>query len=159
MIDAIERRTAVRPVSLDARGVEIVGRVLLRYGLVFLLVSSALAKFTSAEAELIHPLMAHSPLCAWLYGVTSVQGASNLIGVVELVLGILLTVHRWWPRIAALGGLAVTLEFVFTVSFLFTTPNLSPEMVGFLSKDVMLLGVAVWLTGESLRAARPTEAR
>jgi uncharacterized membrane protein YkgB len=159
MIDAIERRTVARSVLLDARGVGTVGRVVLRYGLVLLLVSSGLAKFTSAEAELIQPLMAHSPLFAWLYGATSVQGASNLIGVVELVLGILLTVHRWWPRLAALGGLAVALEFVFTVSFLFTTPNLSPEMAGFLSKDVMLFGVAVWLTGESLGAAGPTEAR
>ena len=159
MIDAIERRTVARPVLLDACSIETFGRVVLRYGLVLLLVSSGLAKFTSAEAELIQPLMAHSPLFAWLYGVTSVQGASNLIGVVELVLGILVTVHRWWPRVAALAGLAVALEFVFTVSFLFTTPNLSPEMAGFLSKDVMLFGVAVWLTGESLRAARPTEAR
>ena len=44
------------------------------------LMSGGLAKFTPAEAQLIQPLMAHSPFFAWLYGVTSVQGASIVIG-------------------------------------------------------------------------------
>jgi reactive chlorine resistance protein C len=89
-----------------------------------------------------------------LYGVTSVQVASVSIGLIEILLGTLLAVHRWWPRLAALGGLFVAMQFIVTVSFLFTTPNLSPEMTGFLSKDVMLFGAAVWATGESLERGR-----
>jgi hypothetical protein len=38
-----------------------------------------------------------------------------------------------------------------------TRPNPSPELLGFLSKDVLLFGIAVWLTGQSLRAAAPGE--
>jgi uncharacterized membrane protein YkgB len=154
MIKAIERPASARPVAFNARTIETVGHVILRYGLVLFLISGGLAKFTPAEAQLIQPLMAHSPFFAWLYGVTSVQGATNLIGVVEIVLGILLALHRWWPRLAMLGGLGAVVEFVFTLSFLFTTPGLSPEMTGFLSKDLMLLGAAIWAAGESRRARR-----
>jgi uncharacterized membrane protein YkgB len=42
--------------------------------------------------------------------------------------------------------------FLATLSFLFTTPNLDPGSQGFLMKDIFLLGVAVWSTGESLAA-------
>jgi len=154
MMNAIERPVTAGRVGLNARSVETVGHVILRYGLVLFLISGGLAKFTPAEAEFIQPLMAHSPFFAWLYGVTSVQGASNLIGVVEIILGVLLALHRWRPRLAVLGGLGAMVEFVVTFSFLFTTPNLSPEMTGFLSKDLMLLGAAIWATGESRRAER-----
>jgi reactive chlorine resistance protein C len=75
------------------------------------------------------------------------------------VLGALLAVHRWWPRLAVLGGLGAALQFVFTFSFLFTTPNLSTEMTGFLSKDLMLFGAAIWSAGESLCAAQTQRTR
>jgi uncharacterized membrane protein YkgB len=143
--------------AIDRRAVrlEAIGRGLLRYGLALLLLGSGLVKFTPDEAEFIRPLLAGSPLMGWLYNLASVQGASNLIGVVELVLAALLVVHRWWPRGAALGALASAAMFLVTVSFMFTTPDLSPAMGGFLIKDVLLFGVAVWLAGESLRAAAP----
>jgi reactive chlorine resistance protein C len=149
----------VRAVPISGHALEIVGHVILRYGLALFLVTGGLAKFTSAEAAFIQPLMAHSPFFAWLYGVGSVQGASNVIGVIEIILGVLLAVHRWWPWLAAIGGLGASLECVFTLSFLITTPNLSPEMMGFLSKDVLLFGAAVWATGESLRVVQGRSAR
>jgi reactive chlorine resistance protein C len=154
MINTLARGRASGAPAITARTVETVGHVVLRYGLVLFLIGGGLSKFTSSEAEFIQPLMAHSPFLGWLYGVTSVQGASILIGVIEIILGALLAVHRWWPRLAALGGLFAALQFILTVSFLFTTPNLSPEMTGFLSKDVMLFGAAVWATGESLQRGR-----
>jgi reactive chlorine resistance protein C len=43
--------------------------------------------------------------------------------------------------------------FLITLSFLFTTPNQSPDAQGFLMKDFFLLGAAVWSTGEALQAA------
>jgi uncharacterized membrane protein YkgB len=153
MIDVIERPAVARRVALSGHAVEIVGRTLLRYGLVFMLLSAGLAKFTADEAQFIQPLVAPSPLMGWLYGVTSVQGTSNLIGVTELVLALLLAVHRWRPQLAAIGGVLSAVEFLITLSFLFTTPGLPPALAGFLFKDLMLFGVAVWATGESLRAA------
>jgi uncharacterized membrane protein YkgB len=44
--------------------------------------------------------------------------------------------------------------FLSTLSFLITTPNIDPGSQGFLLKDVFLLGVAVWSTGESLAAGK-----
>lgn len=100
----------------------------LRHGLVLFLVSGGLAKFTSAEAAFIQPLMAPSPLFAWLDGVTSVQGASSVIGVIEIMLGALLAVQRWRPRLAVLGGLGAALQFVFTFSFSYFSWYLPQKM-------------------------------
>jgi reactive chlorine resistance protein C len=89
-----------------------------------------------------------------VYGITGLQRASDLIGVVEICLGVFLAVHRWSPRLATIGGLGAAAEFVITLSFLFTTPSLSTAMSGFLLKDLMLLAAAVRSAGESLRVER-----
>src|SRR5262245_32762518 len=138
MINTAQRKPAVQALGINGRIVERVGQAILRYGLVLLLVGSGLAKFTEVEARWIEPLMANSPFFAWLYGVTSVQGASNAIGIIEIALGVLIAVRRWWPIGCAIGSLGAALTFVFTVSFLFTTPNVSTELGGFLMKDVLL---------------------
>jgi reactive chlorine resistance protein C len=130
-----------------------VGGVVLRYGLVLLLVGIGLLKFTEAEAEGIQPLVAHSPFMSWLYAIASVQTASAAIGVIEITLGALLAISRWWPRLSLLGSLGASVTFLITFSFLFTTPGLSPDMSGFLMKDLMLFGAAVWTAGDSLRRA------
>src|SRR5215469_14263599 len=90
---------------LPARPFELVGGAILRYGLVLFLVLFGLAKFTQAEALTIQPWVANSPFLGWLYAVTSVQGASNLIGVIELALAALLAVRPWWPRASVVGSL------------------------------------------------------
>src|SRR5215472_10720678 len=153
MIEVIEHPTVARPVTFSGHAVQLVGSTVLRYGLVFMLLSGGLAKFTADEAQFIQPLVGSSPLMAWLYAVASVQGASNLIGSIELVLALLLAAHRWQPRLAVIGGALCAVEFLVTFSFLFSTPNLAPAMAGFLSKDIILFGAAVWATGESLRGA------
>jgi uncharacterized membrane protein YkgB len=138
--------------ALRARPFELVSGAILRYSLVLFLVLFGLAKFTEAEAVTIQPWVANSPFLGWLYAVTSVQGGSNLIGIVELAIGILLAVRHWWPRVSLIGSLGATLTFAITFSFLFTTPGLSPEWSGFLMKDLVLLGAALWTAGDSLRA-------
>jgi uncharacterized membrane protein YkgB len=137
---------------LRARPFELVSGAILRYSLVLFLVLFGLAKFTQAEALTIQPWVANSPFLGWLYAVTSVQGASNLIGVLELAIAVLLAVRPWWPRVSVIGSLAATLTFAVTFSFLFTTPGLAPEWSGFLMKDIVLLGAALWTAADSLRA-------
>jgi uncharacterized membrane protein YkgB len=126
--------------------------VVLRYGLALFLVGGGLAKFTSAEALTIQPWIAHSPFLGWLYAVTTVQAASITIGIIELIIGALLAVRHWWPRLSAFGSLAACIQFVITFSFLFTTPGLSTDTQGFLMKDLMLFGAAAWTAADSLRA-------
>ncbi len=157
MINIIERKTAIQTLGVNGRVIEGIGRAILRYGVVLLLIGSGLTKFTEFEARWIEPLMANSPLFAWMYGVTSVQGASNVIGIIEIALGGLIAVRRWWPTLSAIGSLGAALTFLFTFSFLFTTPNVSPELGGFLMKDLLLFGAALLCAGEALQAHRATK--
>jgi reactive chlorine resistance protein C len=138
--------------ALHARPFELVSGAILRYSLVLFLVLFGLAKFTQGEALTIQPWVANSPFLSWLYAVTSVQGGSDLIGVIELILGVLLAVRPWWPRPSLIGSLGATIAFAVTLSFLFTTPGLSAEWSGFLMKDLVLLGAALWTAADSLRA-------
>ncbi len=138
--------------ALPARPFELASGAILRYSLVLFLVLFGLAKFTDGEALTIQPWVANSPLLGWLYAVTSVQGASNVIGVIELIIGVLLAVRPWWPRASVIGSLGATVAFAITLSFLFTTPDLSPAWSGFLMKDLVLVGAALWTAADSLRA-------
>jgi reactive chlorine resistance protein C len=128
MIDAIQRKSAVQPLGISGRVVETIGRAILRYGLVLFLIGSGLTKFTEFEALWIQPLHANSPFFSWMYRVTSVQGASNVIGIIEIALGGLLAVRHWWPMLCAIGTLGAAVTFLFTFSFVFTTPNVSSEL-------------------------------
>ena len=114
-----------------------------------------LQKWTKAEAEGIQPWVAHSPLMSWLYHVTSIQGASIAIGVVELTIAVMIISRRWLAGIAAIGSAMAIVMFLITFSFLITTPNIDPGSQGFLIKDIFLLGVAIWSTGESLTELGP----
>ena len=138
--------------ALPARPFELASGAVLRYSLVLFLVLFGLAKFTEGEALTIQPWVAHSPFLGWLYALTSVQGGSNVIGVIELIVGVLLAVRPWWPRASVVGSLGATVAFAITLSFLFTTPGLSPEWSGFLMKDLVLVGAALWTAADSLRA-------
>jgi uncharacterized membrane protein YkgB len=77
-----------------------VGRGVLRYGLVALLVLSGSFKFTAFEAEGIRSLVSNSPLLGWLYPLLGVRGTSSLIGVVELIAAALMCTRRWRPALS-----------------------------------------------------------
>ena len=68
---------------------------------------------------------------SWLYHVTSVQGASIAIGVVELAIAVMIISRRWLPGIAAIGSEMAILMFLITLSFLITTPNIAPGAKAF----------------------------
>ncbi len=133
------------------------GLAVLRYGLAFLLLLWGGFKFAAFEAEAIRPLIEHSPLLSWLYALFSVRAASALIGAVEVGAALLIAARQWHPRASGLGSLVASGVFVGTLSFLVTTPGvLAPtsETGGFLLKDLMLLGAALFTAGEALLAAR-----
>jgi reactive chlorine resistance protein C len=131
------------------------GLWVLRYGLVFFLLMFGAFKFFAFEAEGIRPLVANSPVLAWLYTILGVRGTSSLFGVLEVTTGLLIALRRWFPRASGYGSLAASGIFVITLSFLFTTPGaLSPfsPVNGFLLKDIMLFGAALSTGAEALRA-------
>ena len=135
-----------------------------RYGLALVFVWFGAMKFTSYEATGIAPLIANSPLVSWWHSLLGIQGASYLLGLVEITTGLLLAVRIPQPRLSAVGGAMAAFAFLITLSFFLTTPGVSEPLAGgfpaisadvgqFLLKDIGLLGAAIWLTGESLCAA------
>lgn len=132
-----------------------VGAFLLRYSLVFFLFFFGALKWTPAEANGIQPMVSHSPFFFWLYPAVGVQHGSEVIGVIELIIGTLIALRRWAPRLSAIGSLGASVTFVVTLSFLFTTPNIG-EGAPFLLKDLTLLGAALWSASEALAASRST---
>ena len=123
------------------------GAGILRWSLVFLLMSFGALKWTTTEAQGIAPFISHSPFLRWVHVVFAPQGASEVIGIVELITGLLLAAGQWAPRLGFIGGVLGIAMFVTTLSFLLT-PNLG-DGVGFLLKDVTLLRAATWLAGEA----------
>lgn len=137
------------------------GTGVLRYGVVFLLVVIGTAKYFAFEAEAIRPLVEHSPFLSWTIAAFGVQGASNVIGTLEIAIGLAIASRPLSPIVSAIGsGLGVG-TFLTTLSFLFTTPGaLSPQSPanGFLMKDVVLLGACLSTAAEALQAARARSA-
>lgn len=140
-----------------ARFTAAAGLMLLRYGLVFFLLLYGGFKFFAFEAQGIQPLVSNSPFLAWLYPLFGLRGTSAVIGVAELLTAVAIASRHWFPRLSGYGSLAASGIFLTTLSFIFTTPGaispLSP-MNGFLLKDLLLLGAALFTTAEALGAAR-----
>jgi reactive chlorine resistance protein C len=169
MINAINEaprsaRGAAREGVLGER-LEAVGGGILRYGAVVMLLYFGAFKFTATEAEAIVPLIANSPLLAWLYAVLDRQAVSSLIGATELFAAVLIALRPVAPRLSAFGSALAVPIFLTTLSFLVTTPGVwarVPDFFlpipsgpgGFILKDVFLLGAAVWSAGEALGARR-----
>ncbi len=122
-------------------------------GQLLVLVWIAFTKFTHYEALGVEGLMRSSPLFSWLYDVFDVRGASNLIGVIELVTAALIALWPWRPRWGALGLAMAVVTYLLTTTFLFTTPGWEAEYgapvvsgVGqFLLKDLGLMAGALLL--------------
>ena len=129
-----------------------------RYGLVVTLLLIGALKFTASEAQGIQPLVANSPLMFWLYRILSVQGVSNLIGVIELVVALLIASRPFAAKLSFIGSIGAIITFLLTVSFLFSTPGafhfshwfpVLGDAGQFLIKDLVLLGASVWTAAEA----------
>ncbi len=76
-----------------------------RYGLVITLLSIGVLKFTAGEAQGIQPLVANSPLMFWLYRIFSLQGVSNLIGLIEIVVALLMALRPFSAKLSFIGSI------------------------------------------------------
>ena len=138
------------------------GRLMVRYGLVVVIAWIGALKFTTYEAAAIQPLIAHSPIFSWIYGVVSVRAFAAVLGTGEIIAALLIAARPLSPRISAVGSAMGVLLFASTLSFLFTTPGataawgfpvLSVLPGQFLLKDLVLIGASLWTLGDSLGAA------
>jgi uncharacterized membrane protein YkgB len=144
--------------------IETIAGVLGRYGLVLVIGWIGALKFANYEAHQIQPLVAHSPFMGWLYQFLPVYALSAVLGVYEVGAALLLAVRPFAPRLSIIGSVMAIVLFVFTISFLFTTPGVSEPAGGgfpaisltgeFLLKDVPLLGLSFWTLADAIRASR-----
>jgi uncharacterized membrane protein YkgB len=166
----LPRTTTPSVVVRDLAGaIRPAGEFVLRYGLAVVILWIAALKFTAAEAAAIQPLAANSPLLGWVYGVMSLQAFSNVLGVLELAIGLLLASGPFAPRLGALGAALGVPMFLTTLSFLATTPGMFEPALGgfpapsaggaFLLKDFVLLGGVLTLLAIDLGRHREGRVR
>lgn len=147
---------------------ENIGAIIIRYGLALVLIWIGFLKFTPYEAEGIKGLVSNSTLFSWTYPAFGVRGFANILGVIEIILGILICLKSFNSKVSFWGSLGAIIMFILTLTFLLSTPGvvqmgfsfpfISPMPGQFLLKDFVLLGAAVWTAGDALLASRSMDA-
>jgi uncharacterized membrane protein YkgB len=135
---------------------------MLRWALAIIFLWFGGMKFTAYEAGAISPFIEHGPIVSWLHTVFGIQGASYVIGVIELATALALILGAFQPIFSALGAAMSAVTFLITLSFFVTTPGVAAAEAGgfpaiaalpgqFLLKDVVLLAASLSLLAASLR--------
>ena len=81
----------------------------------------------------------------------SVQAVSNLIGVIEIIIALLLIFSAKFAVLKKYAGIGMIVTFLVTLSYLFTTPGIWKVVDGvpvtdfFILKDLMLLGFGLMI--------------
>src|SRR5262245_35670655 len=157
----------IQTVSLKTNPCEKLGIFFIRYGLVLVLGWIGAMKFTSYEAEGIKALVETSPFMSWMYRVFSLQATSNVIGVAELTAAALIAIRPLSAKLSAIGSVLAVLTFMTTLTFLFSLPGWEKSLGGFpalsgsggfLLKDTVLLGAALFTLGDSLNGKKASNA-
>ena len=140
-----------------------VGELVIRYGLVLVLGWIGAMKFTTYEAAGIKALVETSPFMSWMYRVFSVQATSNVIGIAELTAAALIAIKPVLGKLSAIGSVLGLCTFLTTLTFLFSLPGWEKSLGGFpalsgsggfLLKDTVPLGAALFTLGDSLAASK-----
>ncbi len=167
------------------------GMALTRLGLIIVLVWIGSLKSARYEADGIVPFVANSPFMSFFYAHPAPEYRQYMnkegelapanhewnesnhtysfaygLGAVIVGLGLMLSLHRWLPQVAAVGSLLVFTMSLVTLSFLVTTPeawvpNLGGAQHGFpflsgagrlVVKDAIMLGAALVTMADSAKA-------
>ena len=112
-------------------------------------------KWFEYEAQALIPYFTHGPLVFWMYPVFGMRGATYFLGVSEWVFGALLLAGFWNKKLGILGALGSCFSFIATSTIIPFMPDgwaasaggfaAMTERVAFLMKDLVLLGVSVYL--------------
>ncbi|EUC19946.1 UNVERIFIED_ORG: putative membrane protein YkgB [Burkholderia sp. CF145] len=138
-----------------------VSQAVLRWSLVIVFLWFGGMKFTSYEAHGIAPFIANSPIMSWLHVAFGIQGASYVIGTLELSTAVALAAGAFVPVLSALGAAMSAMTYLITLTFFVTTPGVAEATAGgfpaisalpgqFLLKDLVLLAASLNLLVTSL---------
>ncbi len=165
-------RTALDPQELGKTGVTVmsIGARALYIALAIIFLWVGAMKFTDYEASGIAGFVMNSPIVGWWHALLGVKGTSIMLGIYEIITGLLLAARVVSPTWSAVGALMSVVTYLITLSFMLTTPGVSEPLAGgfpalsafpgqFLAKDIALLAISVYCLGESLaaRAKLPTD--
>jgi uncharacterized membrane protein YkgB len=142
---------------------------LIRAAMVFIFFAFSIQKWNQYTAELLVPLISHSPVVFWLEPALGVRGAGYFLGTTEMIFGSLIFLGYWSPRLGILGALGSVVTFIGTTSIIPFLPDAwakeaggFPIMtlpVGFLTKDFLLLVASFYLLKQDLMRAAQEIAR
>lgn len=136
---------------------------LLRAVMVFTFYVFGIQKWNAFTAEMLVPLISHSPVVFWLEPVFGVRGSGYFLGASEVAFGTLILLGYWSHRLGILGALGSIVTFVGTSSIILLLPDAwakeaggFPIMtlpLGFLFKDFLFLAMSFYLLKHDVRAA------
>jgi uncharacterized membrane protein YkgB len=128
---------------------------LLRALMVIICLFFGYQKWFDYEAQALIPYISHGPLIFWLYPVFGIRGATYFLGVSEWLFGALLFAGFWNKKLGILGALGLCFSMIATSTIIPFIPDgwaasaggfpAMTERVAFLMKDLVLLGVSVYL--------------
>ena len=87
---------------------------LLRWALVVIFLWFGGVKFTAYEPNGIAPFIVNSPIMSWLHALFGFQGASDVIGVLELSTAVALILGAFQPIFSALGAAMSAATYLIT---------------------------------------------
>ena len=138
-------------------------RHLIRGAMVFTFFAFSIQKWSHYTAEMLVPLISHSPVVLWLLPAFGVHGAGYFLGATETIFGCLIFLGYWSPRLGILGALGSIVTFIGTTSIIPFLPGgwaveaggfpIMTLPLGFLMKDVLFLAASFYLLKQDLARA------
>jgi uncharacterized membrane protein YkgB len=133
---------------------------LLRALMVIICLFFGYQKWFDYEAQALIPYISHGPLIFWMYPVFGIRGATYFLGVSEWLFGALLLAGFWNKKLGILGALGLCFSMIATSTIIPFIPDgwaasaggfpAMTERVAFLMKDLVLLGVSVYLLRQDI---------
>ena len=166
MTAVLHPRHAATSVVRTGEQSEALGLVVLRAGLGLIFLWFGASKFNDPTG--IGPFIMNSPILGWLHAALGIRGGAAVLGVFEIATAVLIWAGLFKPILSVIGGAMATLTFLLTLTLMFSTPGVIEPLAGgfpalsaipgqFLLKDVGLLGISIFIAGESfLRWRRGT---
>ena len=86
--------------------------------MVFTFFAFSIQKWSQYTAEMLVPLISHSPVVFWLLPAFGVRGAGYFLGTTEMIFGSLILLGYWSPRLGILGALGSIMTFIGTTTII-----------------------------------------
>jgi uncharacterized membrane protein YkgB len=162
-LNQLIREVSQKPLFQGARDFQ-----LIRAAMAFIFFAFGIQKWNAFTAQMLVPLISHSPVVFWLEPVFGVRGAGYFLGMSELIFGLLIFLGYWNSRLGILGALGAIITFVGTTTIIPLLPDgwakesggfpIMTLPMGFLTKDILFLVVSFYLLKQDLaRAAREAD--